>query len=189
MEPTAAGERRKYEQMWTFAEYRDDHASAHAHRAIELFAAPAGATVIDFGAGAGYASRVLLDAGLRVTAIDIAANSMAPDIAARVTLIVGNMWEMPVEIVAAWGFCCDVMEHIPTSCVDAVLRFIRASTTRATYFSISLRPDGCGRLIGETLHLTVRPLEWWIETLGREWPSVTVVAHDANERADFLVSA
>lgn len=187
MEPSATLERRKYEQMWTFAEYRDDHASAHAHSALKLFGPPADATIIDFGAGAGYASRVFLDAGLRVTAIDIAVNSMAPDIAARVPLIIGNLWEMKVSAVADWGFCCDVMEHIPPACVGAVLRFIRASTKRATYFSVSLRPDGCGRLIGETLHLTVQPVEWWIETLRCEWSMVTVVAHEPGERADMIV--
>jgi len=186
MDQVAEYERVKYERMWALAEYRNDHVSAHAERALQSFHAAEGDSILDLGAGAGYGSRYFQDAGLRVLAIDIARNAMAPDIAARVPLLVGNMWDIPVEIVADWGFSRDVMEHIPTDRVDDVLRFIRKSTRKATYFNIALRPDGCGRLIGETLHLTVRSLDWWVEKLGAYWTDVEVLEHRPDFSATFV---
>ena len=50
---------------------------------------------------------------------------MAPEIASRVPLLVANLWDIPIEMSADWGFCCDVMEHIPTERVDRVLGVIR----------------------------------------------------------------
>jgi SAM-dependent methyltransferase len=188
MDLVAEHERTKYEQMWAFAEYRGDHATAHAEAAIHSLQMRAGGSVIDFGAGAGYASRHLLDSGLRVLAIDIAHNAMAPEIAARVPLLVGNMWDMPVDIAADWGFCCDVMEHIPTERVDDVLRFVRRSTRQSTYFNIALRADGCGRLIGEPLHLTVRSLDWWVNKITAAWAEVHVLEHRADFSTTFVAS-
>jgi len=60
-----------------------------------------------------------------------------------------------------YGFCCDVMEHIPTEFTMLVLYRI-LSSCKTTWFQIALVPDNCGQLIGETLHLTVRPFTWWL---------------------------
>jgi SAM-dependent methyltransferase len=186
MDTIAVRERRKYEQMWTFGEYRDDHATRHANAALDALTPDRGESVIDFGAGAGYASRRLRDAGLGVLAIDIAANAMAADIAATVPRLIGNMWDIPVDLQADWGLCCDVMEHIPPERVQDVLRFIRRSTRRSTYFHVSLRADGCGRLIGESLHLTVEPLEWWTRAVTAHWAGVRVLAHAPGDSATLV---
>lgn len=47
------------------------------------------------------------------------------------------------------------------------LEAIRERTTTGGFFQIATRPDTCGELIGETLHLTVRDPEWWVELVGR----------------------
>ena len=188
MDQTALHERRKYEQMWTFADYRDDHVTVQARLAFLTQGMRPGDSLIDFGAGAGYASRWFQDAGVRVLAIDIAPNSMAPDIAAHVPLLIGNLWDMPIDITADWGFCCDVMEHIPTDRVDDVLRTVRKSTRGSTFFSIALRPDGCGRLIGDSLHLTVKPLEWWLARVTPHWSDVRVLRHEPGATVDFICS-
>jgi hypothetical protein len=113
---------------------------------------------------------------------------MAPEIAARIPLLIGNMWDIPVTLAADWGFCCDVMEHIPTDRVADVLRFVRASTRHATYFNISLRADGCGRLIGDALHLTVRPLDWWRTRLSTYWSDIRVLGHDPGESVELVAA-
>lgn len=179
-------ERDKYERMWTHDAYRGDHSTAHAAAAIARFQPSRGDSFIDFGAGAGYASRHLQDAGFGVLAIDIAANAMEPSIARRVPLLVGNLWDVPVDVTADWGFCCDVMEHIPPDRIHDVLRFVRKSTLRSTYFSISLRPDGCGQLIGHPLHLTVHQQPWWMVTLSKHWQRLTVVHHEANQTLELV---
>lgn len=170
-------EREKYEEIWTFPEYRGDHVTKHAREAIALMGAQAGDSIIDFGAGAGYASAHLLDSGFHVLAVDIAVNAMSPEIAPRVPRLIGNLWELPVDILGDWGFCCDLMEHIPTEHVRDVLLRIRRSTRRSTYFGIALHPDKCGALIGKPLHLTVRDADWWLSELAQCWSGHTVVEH------------
>lgn len=187
MDAISIREREKYERMWTRDEYRDDHVTAHARTALAHFGARPGDSVIDFGAGAGYASAAFQEAGLHVLAIDIALNAMAPSIAAVVPRLLASLWELPVGLSADWGFCCDVLEHVPTDRVDDVLRALRASARRSTYLCISLRPDGCGQLIGDTLHLTVRPLDWWTARLRRYWPAIDVLVHEPGERAVVVV--
>ena len=188
MDAASVLERRKYEQMWTFAEYRDDHATAHAGLAFDALGVRRGESLIDFGAGAGYGSRWFVAAGVRTLAVDIAANALAPEIAGRVPILLVSLWDLPVDISAEWGFCCDVMEHIPTERVDDVLRNVRRSTRRDTFFSISLRPDGCGRLIGDSLHLTVRQLDWWRERLLAHWTDIRVLQHQAGESVELVAS-
>ena len=185
--PLSQQERLKYEQMWAFAEYRADHVLRHVKTALELMAPSPGDSIIDFGAGEGLASARFQDEGLRVLALDIAANAMAPQIAERVTRLIGNLWELPVELLGDWGFCCDVMEHIPPAHVDDVLAAIRRCTKRATFFNISLRPDDCGRLIGKTLHLTVRPTDWWVAALHRHWTRQHIVAEVVGDSLEVLV--
>ena len=52
------------------------------------------------------------------------------------------------------------MEHIPTYDVDAVIKNIMQCVDRA-FFQISLLPDHMGQLIGQHLHVSVFPYEWW----------------------------
>lgn len=187
MDAQAVAERRKYERMWRFAEYREDHATAHADAALAYWQARPGESVIDFGAGAGYASRRFRQAGLRVLAVDIAANAMDPAIAADVPLLLAPLWDIPVDLSSDYGFCSDVMEHIPTDRVDDVLRVIRRSVRGPVYFSIALRGDWCGRLIDDSLHLTVQPLDWWAARLSAHWPALAVAAHVAGHATDVVV--
>ena len=63
---------------------------------------------------------------------------------------------------ATYGFCTDVMEHIPPEDVDKVLDNILMAAPHV-FFSISTEEDNCGKLIGHPLHLTIRPYEWWLE--------------------------
>lgn len=187
MDAVSTLERAKYERMWALPAYRDDDATAHARAALTALPMRAGESVIDFGAGAGYASLALVDAGYRVLAVDIAANALAPHIAARVPLLLASLWDLPVTLGADWGFCSDVMEHVPPDRVDDVLRTIRLATRRASYFSISLRPDGCGVLIGEALHLSVHPIDWWLARLAAQWPAARVLHHTPHDRAVIIV--
>ena len=66
----------------------------------------------------------------------------------------------PVPVKADYGYCTDVMEHIEPENVDKVLTNIM-SAVNDCFFQISTVPDVMGALIGQDLHLTVKPLEWW----------------------------
>jgi 2-polyprenyl-3-methyl-5-hydroxy-6-metoxy-1,4-benzoquinol methylase len=127
----------------------------------------AGESVTDFGCGTGRAARVFQRHGLRVLAVDHAANCLDKGI--PVPLEIACLWDLPPHPVTDHGFCADVMEHVPPEHVEATLAGIARRVSRAAFFKISTVPDGCGKLIGETLHLTVRPAGWWLETVGRHF--------------------
>jgi 2-polyprenyl-3-methyl-5-hydroxy-6-metoxy-1,4-benzoquinol methylase len=137
-----------------------------------------GATVIDFGCGTGRAALKIASAGHNVTLLDFAENCRDKD-AESLPFI---KWDLtrPIEVKATYGFCTDVMEHIPPLDVEAVITNIMRAAPR-TFFNISTVPDELGVLIGQHLHLTVRPHKWWRETfqaLGYHitWQEMTDVA-------------
>lgn len=141
--------------MWACPEYRQWSPGADSvSEFVALF--DNRATVTDFGCGDGKALDLLNAAGFETVGVDLV--TLRPDV------INACLWDLPASLaVAEYGFCADVMEHIPTDHVDAVLRNLADKVNCAAYFRISTVPDGMGALIGETLHLTVRSAEWWQE--------------------------
>ena len=158
------GEREKYESMWSFEAYRNFSPGEHA---VEQFLSVASVTnktrVIDFGCGTGRGGKKIRAlTGADVLLVDFAENALNPDVdlpfeAADLSQTMGVSGDV--------GFCADVMEHIPTDSVPAVIKNIMACVDEA-YFQISLTHDSCGVLIGHTLHLSVFPAEWWLKQFG-----------------------
>jgi hypothetical protein len=165
-------ERHIYEQMWARDEYR---IVAPGEQVAQLFIEQArpkpGSMVIDFGAGTGRGALMLaILGGLRVTMIDFAENCLDADIRkgletqSEVLKFVQADLTRPVPISAPYGFCTDVMEHIPPDDVDTVLRNVLGAAEHV-FFQISCTDDSCGVLIGHPLHLSVHPFEWWLKKL------------------------
>lgn len=166
----AEREAAKYRTMWMQPEYR--RSSPGEERLPEILGAlksKPGAHVIDFGCGPGRAAGAMQDVGHRVTAVDFASNCLDPDI--RVPFVEACLWDLPASLTGDAGICCDVMEHIPPDKVDDVLASISRAVP-ACAFTISSRVDRMGWLIGERLHLTIHPPEWWQTKLGEHWPVV-----------------
>ena len=158
-------EQEKYELAWAQPEYRNlAPGELVADKFFELIQPPTGAQVIDFGCGTGRGAMALLnkDPTLEVTLLDFAANCRDPgaewlpfvlrDLAAPAGLLVRT----------DYGYCCDVMEHIPQEGVDLVLVNIMDTIRNSCFFQISLVPDGLGYLVGQPLHLSVHPFDWWL---------------------------
>lgn len=139
--------------MWAVADYRRwSPGEESAAEAIQMFGNRS--TLIDFGCGECKALEKFRAAGMDATGVDIVA--LRPDV------VETCLWNLPASLpIAEYGFCADVMEHIPPAYVDAVLRNIADKVNCAAYFRISTIPDSMGALIGETLHLTVQPANWW----------------------------
>src|SRR5262245_3382513 len=95
--------------------------------------------------------------------------------------------EERIPITAEYGFCSDVMEHIPPDKVDRVLTNILLAA-QSVWFSISTEMDNCGGLIGETLHLTVRPFSWWEEQF-KTLDCQIIHAQESDGYAHFYVRA
>jgi hypothetical protein len=93
-------------------------------------------------------------------------------LAVDVPFLKANLWRLPA-VQGDYGICCDVMEHIPPEKVDDVLKEISLAVWRGpVFFSISSDHDGFGREIGETLHISLYPPDWWEEKLKEFWSTV-----------------
>jgi len=150
-------EQDKYKLMWMFPSYR---AVAPGESIADFYInkfKPTG-RVIDFGCGTGRAGVRFSEAGYSVTLIDFADNCRDNN-AMDLPFIEWDLTEeMPFS--AENGFCTDVMEHIPTKDVGAVVDNIM-NTVERCFFQISTVDDIGGDLIGSRLHLTVKDHDWW----------------------------
>lgn len=158
----------KYERMWAHDAYREVSPGEHwAQLFLQQAKPPRDSEAIDFGCGTGRGAWMLcLFGGMRVKMIDFAANCLDPEVAescitqaTRISFQVGDLTK-PIAAKAAYGYCCDVMEHIPPKDVKTVLANILDAANHV-FFGIATEPDKMGVLIGEQLHLTVQPLAWW----------------------------
>lgn len=157
-------ERKKYETMWGRDSYRErSPGMRHLDDAMARLCPRPGSTIADFGCGTGRVSAALNKLGLVVTAIDIAVNSCAEFSG---EFVAACLWDLPESLGQFdYGFCADVMEHIPTAKVPMVLDSI-ANHSQRVYFQIANFVCHEGDAIGEHLHLTVKPFPWWQEMLG-----------------------
>ena len=150
-------EREKYQLMWQVDAYRNVSPGEHmAEFYIKKFK-PTN-KVIDFGCGTGRAGIKFNDNGIDVLLIDFTDNCRD----AEAQTIPFLQWDLATEIpvTAEYGYCTDVMEHIPTEDVDKVISNIMTSAEKV-FFQISTVDDAMGAHIDEPLHLTVKPYEWW----------------------------
>ncbi|MBI4184661.1 MAG: class I SAM-dependent methyltransferase [Proteobacteria bacterium] len=152
-------------------------------------------SVLDAGCGSGKVMRRLIEhhpGEFDVHGFDIAANCLDPwfDPIRERVLSVGCLWRRE-DI--KWSFdailCTDVLEHIPTRHVPAVLANLRAAARRFVFLGIALFDDRFGpATLGQPLHLTVRPPDWWVGEIRRAGLAIlqTVTAEDAEGRPMWL---
>jgi len=163
-------EREIYQLMWQYDGYRKVSPGEYvASFYLERFA-PTG-KIIDFGCGTGRAGLKFREAGLEVLLIDFTDNCR-DDEALTLPFI---QWDItnPIPVEEKYGFCTDVMEHIPTEDVETVIHNLMISC-ESVFFQISTVDDVMGDTIGKRLHLTVRPHSWWkaiFKSYSIEWES------------------
>jgi len=173
------GEQAKYVEMWSHEEYRQvAPGETCAAQFLEIARPKQGAAVLDFGAGTGRGAIMLaMLGGLQVKMLDFAPNCLddfvrqALDTQPLLSFAECNLVK-PIKHTAEYGYCTDVMEHIPPDWVTTVLINI-LNAAQHVFFQISCEPDSCGKLIGEELHLSVHPYSWWMERLQK----IGVVVH------------
>lgn len=188
-------EQEKYQQMWAHPEYRQ---VAPGEDVAQIFLEQAkpkpGSKVIDLGCGTGRGSFMLAALGeMDVTMVDFAENCLDEDIRPmletqkHVMRFVQGDLTKEIPATAEYGYCTDVLEHIPTEDVDKVLdNCLRAC--QHVFFQISTVDDVCGALIGQPLHLTVKPYEWWLKKFN-ERDCVIHWSRDVGNACMFYVTA
>jgi 2-polyprenyl-3-methyl-5-hydroxy-6-metoxy-1,4-benzoquinol methylase len=188
---TAKGERTKYEKIWALPEYGKYSPGEHLVPTFVHWLHPKpGERLIDFGCGIGRASNLFHLIGLNVRVIDIAANCLDEEVDEdlKKIFIQACLWDdlsglLPF-IPAEYGYCCDVLEHIPLERMGAVLNNI-AKHSKIGFFQVCFVDDTFGKKINDTLHLTVKPYSWWRDFLGSY--GELVEARDLIENGLFVV--
>lgn len=167
-------EREKYQALWNRPDYR---AWAPGEDAVDRFleiAKPDG-LIVDFGCGTGRAALEMSKRGHEVLCVDFTDNCR--DRSASHLPFVQHDLTQPLRMSAPYGYCTDVMEHIASEDVGGVIENVLGAAERV-FFQIATIPDNFGATIGQTLHLTVQPHEWWAARFGGhriEWQERTTV--------------
>src|SRR5262245_57632775 len=186
----------KYGKLWQHPEYRKVAPGEQLAQSFLQVAKPRpGAKVTDFGCGTGRGGLMLaVLGGLDVTLVDFVNNCLDDDVRAMLTtqahvlrFIKADLERGPLPV-SPYGFCTDVMEHVPADSVDRVLdNLLRAA--QHVFFSISTVEDVCGALLDppQKLHLTVQPYAWWLEQFTRRGCMIHW-SQDAGGAALFYVS-
>lgn len=154
-------ERTKYERVWKEDAYRqvchskvlwDEHRDCFPNEFD---------SALDIGCGMGLMLAEWSKQGKEVYGIDIAMNCLHPDVAED-KLFIHPLWSIPPRTTVKdrfdVGVCADVMEHIPRGKVSESLHCI-ANYCKHIVFKIDHAEN---TFIGETLHLTIEPVQWWI---------------------------
>ncbi len=163
-------EKLKYERIHAVPGYSLGPGASHV--ATFLSYIKPGESVIDFGCGTGDAARKLADLGHPVHLVDIVKDPLRHDL----PFYEGSLHALPADLPRAdWGFCCDVMEHLPEEWIPAAMAGMKSKVNKI-FFAICGAPDGWGHHINDTLHLTVKPFEWWDNHIRKYWPSTTPMA-------------
>ena len=161
-------EREKYNKMWNVQAYRRTSPAERQKKSVlDWLNRHACSTVVDFGCGTGRLDLALSQEGYSVRMLDIADNCLDDQVRQNLgpglTFETACLWSEEVSRIRADAvICLDVLEHIPTDKVDAVVENIRNAAPHG-YCNAALYHDGFGKRINDTLHLTVKPAGWWHE--------------------------
>lgn len=166
-------ERAKYRRVWEWNPYRKQaDGEPVVDTAFKLMGCQPGESLIDWGCGTGIPAQMFAKKGLTVTGFDIAPNCLNEGI--DIPLVVGCLWEPPFGLYADYGFCTDVLEHLPEEHVQTALGEIKARSVKAAFIQVDTVLDTSGPKMNppQRLHLTVQPMSWWKWNLERHWNSV-----------------
>lgn len=185
-------EREKYEKIWQVAGYRQN---SPGENLVPLFLEKCPwqpcDRVIDLGCGTGRAGKALAAQGLKVTLLDITTNALDRDATIiDLPFLNGNVWDLPFYGRPwDWIFSSDVLEHIPPEHVDKALDCMARTTGKGGFLQIACHPDGFGDVIGEKLHLTVQPFDWWEKKLRQRWEVKEIIAQPGPRMVAILGKA
>lgn len=151
------------------------HAAYDANEGLMLFTQLGltcrGERVLEFGAGNGALSHFLEQQGARVTAVEVSEDAFS-----RISILDKILGDALTLGGLSGGYdrfvSVDVLEHLTENDVRIVVREA-ARLAQAITVSVCTRPSGLVGPQGENLHLTVRPVRWWIEQFSRHF-EVTV---------------
>jgi hypothetical protein len=180
-------ERAKYAEIWQqVPEYRNfSPGMQNVDRFMSIINPAAGSSLVDVGCGEGKAGLDFQARGLLVDWVDITDAGLSPEVPRKRGFTQSAIWHWAPAPGWDYGFCCDVMEHIPPEyTMLCIARIMDACET--AWFQICNVPDQFGQRIGRPLHLTVQPFTWWRDRLSDF--GMLVEARDLCGNSLFVVS-
>lgn len=190
-------EQQKYLKCWNVDDYRK---VSPGERCADMFLealeslAPDGddkQTLIDIGCGTGRAGYKLWQTGkFDVALMDFAWNCLDKNIKARVDTKDNGISFIEHDITkkthhrAEWGYCCDVLEHLPTDQIDDALESMLEMCDNL-FLQIATIPDHFGGHpdIKEQLHLTVWDYNTWLKKFAEH----RVIVHRSTESTHHVI--
>lgn len=164
-------ERAKYDELWSsVAEYRMVTPGLESvDRFMEIVKPKVHqkfrpASLLDIGCGTGRAGLKFSELGFDAWWLDFSEVGLVAEVP-RDRFIQMAAWDRYRASTNLWwdyGYCTDLMEHIPVEFTMLTLHRI-LSSCRLCWFQIYLVPDVCGERIDEQLHVTVKPFTWWLD--------------------------
>jgi hypothetical protein len=167
----SAREKEKYEKVWKLDLYRRNSPGQKLVPTFLEWAGeiPSGSTIVDWGCGMGLAGAALYEeTDLDITMLDIASNCLNESVKDliedndRIRFMEHDI-RQKTDFVSDYGFCCDLLEHIPPEDIDVALSNVLLSS-RHVFFQIATEPEGYGDHpdVNEELHLIVERYNWWL---------------------------
>ena len=178
-------EKEKYLKAWNVDAYRN---ISPGERCVSMFLETVddieNKTLIDFGCGTGRAA-MKLDKTFDVIPVDFASNCLDKEVAEHFgDRFVEHDITKKTPLRADWGFCTDVMEHLPPEQVDDALDVMFEACDNI-FFQIATIPDHFGGHpdIKEQLHLTVWDYSTWL----KKFAEFGVVVHRSKEMQSHVI--
>jgi hypothetical protein len=137
-------------------------------QAVATLGAEKSNSIIDFGCGRGLALQEFFDQGLLPLGVDIASNALDERVAAHFPLLRACLWNLPDCLTAHYGYCTNVLEHIPEKKVDDSLLDMAISVRHGIFFQFEL--------VGA--HTYGKSPGWWEDTLRQRFSSVVEIERD-----------
>jgi SAM-dependent methyltransferase len=159
-------ERSKYEEVWSLEEYhRYSPGNENVKRFVSELKPRKKSTIVDIGCGAGGAGLLFRDKyKLDVTWMDLTETALLREVD-RSRFRRGVLWQKWGRVEEFnYGFCCDVLEHIPTEFTMLSIHRI-VDCCEVSWLQVCNQPDQFGAMIGKPLHLTVEPFTWWLDRI------------------------
>lgn len=177
----------KYTRLWEMEQYRRmSPGEGLAEWAADLMDLKKTDIVIDFGCGTGRGGARLHEiSGCTVFFVDFCKNALDEKVKKLGFEFFEQDLKIPFHFCAKYGYCTDVMEHLPFEDIEPVIKNMMASVEEC-FFSISLVQDQMGVLIQEKLHLSVFPYEWWKDCFCRLSFKI-ILSHCLGESAVFYI--
>lgn len=179
---TLEKEREKYDAVWAIPDYSTFSPGGFYSGVFAEYEPYMDAKIIDLGCGGGAGGKALRNLGYQnVEFLDIVDVCKEDNF---INMPIWKDWASTRLFKRDWGYCCDVMEHLPESLVGLAVHQMSRGCHKA-FLSISLTEDAFGRVICDDLHLTVKPYAWW-KSLLSEFGTV-IEARDQMDTGVYVV--